>query len=151
MRDQRSNVRELGGLRLQKLLASRSIKEEIANRDRSPSRQASFFDPKNLAASYFDNGAGILVRGARLQPQPANRRNRRKCLPAKAQRRNVQQVFRIFNLRSRVALKGQQSIVAHHPITVIGDLDELLAPGLNLNLDSHRTGIQRILEQLLHY
>ncbi len=48
-----------------------------------------------------------------------------------------------------MAFEGQQRVVAHHAAAVVGDLDELLAPGLNLDLNAGGAGIERIFEQLL--
>jgi hypothetical protein len=50
-----------------------------------------------------------------------------------------------------VPFEGQQGVVAHHAAAVISDLDKLFAAGFDLNLDSGRTGVERILQQLLHY
>jgi hypothetical protein len=41
--------------------------------------------------------------------------------------------------------------VAHHAAAIIGNLDELLASGLDLNLDACGTGVEGVLQQLLHY
>ena len=87
----------------------------------------------------------------RLQHHPRHRRNRRQRLPAKSQGGNVQQVIRIFDLGSRVPLKGQQRVVAHHAAAIVADLDEFLAACLDLDLDAPRAGVQCILQQLLHY
>src|SRR6266700_3289003 len=150
MRDQRSNVRKLGGLCLQKLFARRNIKEEIADGDGRSGGKAGLFDAKNLSACNFDHRTRVLVRGAGLQSQAADRCNRRQSFSAKAESRDVQQVFCILDLRSRMPLEGQQGIIAHHATAIVGDLDEFLAPRFALNCDSHRTGVEGILQQLLH-
>ena len=116
-----------------------------------PARQSRFFHPKNLSAVDLDDRAGRPVGSAGFQTQARNRSNRRQRLAAKTQGRNIQQVFGILDLRGRVALEGQQGVVAHHAAAVVGDLDELLAAGLDLNLDARRTGIERVLQQLLHH
>ncbi len=50
-----------------------------------------------------------------------------------------------------MTLEGEQGVIAHHPATVVGDLDELFASSLDLNLDSCGTGIERILQQFLDH
>ena len=50
-----------------------------------------------------------------------------------------------------MALEGQQGVVAHHAAAVVGDLDELLAAGLDLDLDAGGAGIERIFEQFLDH
>ena len=48
-------------------------------------------------------------------------------------------------------LEGQQSIVAQHATTVVGDLDKLFTAGFDLDSDARRTRIQRVLQQFLYY
>ena len=47
--------------------------------------------------------------------------------------------------------KRQQSIVADHAATVVGDLNQLLAARLDLNSDAGGTGVQRVLQQFLDH
>src|SRR5713226_2234634 len=91
------------------------------------------------------------MRSPRFQSKTTDRRNRRQGLAAKTESRNIQQVFGILDFRRRMALEGQQSVVTHHAATVVGDLDELLAPSLDLNLDARGTSIQSVLQQFLHH
>ena len=48
-------------------------------------------------------------------------------------------------------LEGKQGIVTHHAAAVIGDLNQLLAAGLDLYLNALRTRVQRIFQQLFHH
>ena len=50
-----------------------------------------------------------------------------------------------------MTLEGQQSVVAYHATTVVGDLDEFFAAGFDLNSNSGGTCIQRIFQQFLYY
>ena len=83
--------------------------------------------------------------------QPGDRSDRRQRLAAKSERRNAQQVVGVFDFRGGVALEGQHGIVAHHAASVVGDLDQLLAARLDLNANARGTGVQRVLQQLLHH
>ena len=85
VRDQRRNMRKLGGLRLQKLFARRNIKEEIADGNGSPRGKAGLFHAKNLASGNFDQRARLLVRGAGFETQSADGCNRRQSFSAKAE------------------------------------------------------------------
>src|SRR6266700_3753649 len=53
VRDQRSNMRQLSGFRLQEFFSSGSIKEEIADSDGCSRRKSSFFHAKNFPAIDF--------------------------------------------------------------------------------------------------
>jgi len=48
-------------------------------------------------------------------------------------------------------LEGQQSVVAHHATTIVGDLDEFFPAGFDLDPDAGGTSIQRVLQQFLHH
>ena len=50
-----------------------------------------------------------------------------------------------------MALKGQKSIVAIHSVAVVGDANELSATGFDLDADSGRTGVDRILEKFFDH
>jgi len=53
---ERCDMRELGGFRLEKFFARRNIKEEIADLDGRPHRQARLFHFENLSAVDFNHG-----------------------------------------------------------------------------------------------
>ncbi len=57
VRDQRCDVRKLGGLGFQEFLARRDIEEEIADGNAGSGRQAGFFHLEDLAAVDFDHRA----------------------------------------------------------------------------------------------
>ena len=61
---------------------------------------------------------------------------------------NIQKIFGVFYLGGGVALKGQQSIIAHHAAAVIGHLDELFAATFNLNFNAGGPGVEGIFQQL---
>src|ERR1700740_2626514 len=50
-----------------------------------------------------------------------------------------------------MALEGKQRVVAHHPTTVVGDLDELFATRLDLDADTRGLGIESVLEKFFHH
>ena len=50
-----------------------------------------------------------------------------------------------------MTFESKQRIVPDHATAVIRDLNELLAPGLDLNSDSRGARVERIFEQFLHH
>jgi hypothetical protein len=48
-----------------------------------------------------------------------------------------------------VALEGEESVVADHAVTVVGDADELAASGFDLDADAGGSGVEGVLKQLL--
>jgi hypothetical protein len=57
-------------------------------------------------------------------------------------------VLDVAQLAGGVALEGQQSIVAEHAATVVGDADQAAAAGFDLDAQLGGPGVERILEQL---
>ena len=148
---ERCDVGKLGGLRSQKLFTRRRIKEEVANRDRGSQRQPGFFHADDLTAVNFENRTGGFFFRARFQMQARHRRDRRQRLAAKSQSRNGEQVVGVFDFRRGVAFESEHGIVAHHAAAVVGDLDQFLPARLHLNANARGTGVQRVLQQLLHH
>ena len=50
-----------------------------------------------------------------------------------------------------MALEGQQGVVAVHALAVVGDADQLAPARLDLDADALGSGVQRVLQQLLHH
>src|ERR1700756_3117212 len=50
-----------------------------------------------------------------------------------------------------MSLEGKQRVVGHHPTSVVGNLDELLATRLHLNADARGLGIQSIFQKFFHH
>ena len=50
-----------------------------------------------------------------------------------------------------MTLKGQKGVVAVHSLPVICDADQFASPCPNLHANSGRTGVERVLQKLLHY
>ncbi len=156
MRHQRRYVRQLRRLRAQKLPPRRRIEKQIRNRNRRPARHSGIVHMQNLAARNLHPRprrllARLVCAGRRLQRHPRHRGNRRQRLTAKSQRRNLQQVVRRAQLRSRVPLKGQQRIVAVHAVSIVGHANQLASTRLNLHANPRSPGIERIFEQFLHH
>ena len=50
-----------------------------------------------------------------------------------------------------MAFKGQQSVVAVHAVTVVGDADQLAAAGFDFNADARGVCVKGILQQLFDH
>src|SRR5271155_1066824 len=50
-----------------------------------------------------------------------------------------------------MTLEGEHGIVAYHAASVVGDLDQLLAARLNVDLNARGARVQRVLEQFFHH
>jgi hypothetical protein len=82
----------------------------------------------------------------RLQQQTANRRNGRQGFATKSESGYVEQIFRILDFGGGVPLESQQRIIADHGAAIVGDLNQFLASGFDLNLYPIGAGIQRIFQ-----
>ena len=49
-----------------------------------------------------------------------------------------------------MSAEARQSVLAHHAFTVVGDANQLASAVLNLDQNTRRTGIQRILDEFLY-
>ena len=50
-----------------------------------------------------------------------------------------------------MAFEGQQGVVAVHPMAVVRDADEPPSARLDLDTDAAGSGVERVLQQLLHH
>ena len=50
-----------------------------------------------------------------------------------------------------MALKGEESIVAHHATAIVGDLDELAASAFDFEADVGSSGVERVLQHFLDH
>ena len=151
VRHQRRDVRQFGLLRAQKFLARRHVEEQIANRDRRAAAQRRFLAAQHLAAGDFDARAGGLLRGARLEQQPRDRRDGRQRLAAKSQRGDREQVLDVAQLAGGVALEGQHRVVAQHAAAVVDDADQAAPAGFDFDAQIGSAGVERIFEQFLDH
>ena len=141
VRHQRGDVRQLGLVGPQKLLARRDVVEQIANRDGGSRRPRELIAAQHLAARDFDRRAGRLFGRARFEQQPRHRSDGGQRFAAKPERRDGKQVFDVAQLAGGVALEGQQRVVAQHAAAVVGDADQ--APAAALDIDANVGGARR--------
>ena len=58
-------------------------------------------------------------------------------------------IFSLADLRSRVTLKREHRVVAHHPFAVVGDLQKPPAAAFDIDGDARRTGVDGVFDKLL--
>ena len=151
VRRERSDVRQLGLIGPQKLLARRDVVEQIPYRDGSPCRPRKLIAADHLAASNFNRGAGTLFGRARLKHEARHRRDGRQRFAAESKRGDRKQIFDVAELAGSVTLESQQGIVAQHAAAVIGDTDQAAAAALDINPEIGGSCIERVFEQLFDH
>src|SRR5438094_6874334 len=149
MSEERCDVAELGGLRLEKFAPRRRVEEKIANFDLGARGPRYFLHVAQPSTGEFDSRPGAFRHGPGLEHQARDCGNRGQRLAAKAQSGNFKQVFSRTNLAGGVALEGQQSIVVAHAATIVRHADQALPSRLDSHLDATGVRVQGVLSQFL--
>src|SRR5690606_6071919 len=82
--------------------------------------------------------------------EAADRGDRGERFAAKAKRRDPKQVFAFSDLRGRVALNAEFSVLRLHPAAVVDDANKVTTALLELDLDPSCARIERVLHKLPH-
>jgi len=92
----------------------------------------------------------LAVFGRRLEGEPGRRGDRGERLASEPQGGDAVEIRGVRDLGSRVALEGEERVVAVHPAAVVRDLDELAAA--RDQTDPHVPGpcVEGVFDQLLH-
>ena len=151
MRDQRSDMPQLGRFRFQEFPPRRHRVENIGHADRSPRRHTRRFHADQFAAGKLDPNAFVILGVPRLQHQPRYRRNRGQSLAPKSQGSNGKQIIRGAQLGSRVTLESQQRVIVVHAAAVIGHPNQPLSARFRLDPNRPRPGVNRVFQQLFHH
>ena len=149
VRDQRGHVGQFGGFGAEKFAPGRGVEEEIGDGDRGSARQGGVFHVVDFAAGNFEVRAGSVFAGGGFERDARDGGDGGQRLAAKAERGNGEQIVGGAQLRSGVALEGQQRVVAIHALAVVGDADELAAAGLDFDANAVGAGVERVFQQLL--
>ena len=148
VRNQCGDMAKLRLFAAQKLAPRGRIEEEVAHSDGRAGRQPRIFDAQQASAGDLHGSADFIFPGARFKAHASDGRNRRQRLSAKAQGRNGQQIIRRPQLRSRVPLKGEQSIVSPHAVAIVDNADQLAATGFDLYPDARCPRVEGIFKKL---
>ena len=95
--------------------------------------------------------AGSFVAGGGFKRDARDGGDGGKRFAAKAESGDGEQIVGGAELRSGVALKGQQGVVAVHAVAVVGDADQLAAAGFDFDANAHGAGVEGVLKQLFDH
>ena len=145
------DVRELGRGRAQKLAARGHVEEQVANGDVRAARGAGVAHVLDLAAENQDFGArgGIRLLGRHRELRNGGDGGER--FAPEAHRGDGIEILQFAQLAGRMALDGQQGVVAVHAGAVVPDADQAATAIHHVDLDARGAGIDRIFDQLLEH
>jgi hypothetical protein len=144
-------VAELGPGGTQELTTYRQVVEQRANVNLSTGRSSGIGHALNLSAIDLQPSANGGVRLASGQGEARYRRNRRQSLAAKAKRQDIPKVLSSANLAGRMTLNAQQSVFSAHTRAIVDHANQSPPTGAQLYANVRGTGVDRILDQLLHH
>ena len=138
-------LRRLGA---QELAARRRIEEQRPHRDRRAVLSHGVLHRLAPAPGGTEARAARAVR-RRLELEARHRRDRGQRLAAEPERPYADQVGGLADLARGVARQRQLGVRPAHPRTVVAHPDQALPAVLDLDPDRARTGVERVLDQLL--
>ena len=144
-----NQMREFGFHGPQEFPPGRHVVEQVPHCDAGARRQGLFAHVPHPAAADFDNRARRLVRRPRPQGDPRHAGDRRQGFAAESKRADREQILRLPEFARRVALESQHGVIAAHARTVVGNLDQAPAAGLQVNPHLGRGRVERVLDQFL--
>src|SRR5581483_4347874 len=134
--DERSDVAELGGVRLEKLAACGNAIKEIGDADGGARGQPGRLDADELASGEFDAGAFGFGCVARFEQQTRDGGDGGKRFTAKAERGDGEEIVGGAELAGGVALEGEERVVVGHAVAVVNDADHAPAAGFGFDADA---------------
>ena len=138
----------LGAVRLQELEAGRGGEEQVAHLD--PGAEGA----RRRRRRRRDTGLDVERKGVLLaarpadDAQPADAGERGQRLAAKAEQGDPDQLV-VVELGGGVALHRERELVRRDAAAIVGDRDQRPPAAAQLDRDPRRTGIDRVLDQLL--
>ena len=141
-------MRELGGVRLEKLASCRRIEVEVGHLDHGAGRQCG---GRRIALAAVQ-APGVCAAGlAAGDLHPCDGGDRSQRFAAKTHGGDPFEVVEGGDLAGRVARQRQRQIVLRDATTVVGDADLPHAAFGQLHVDVAAAGIQTVLQQLLQH
>ena len=140
--------RRLDPLRFHEFEPRRRRIEQVAHLDARSGRERGGLE-LGLAAGIDGDLVGLVrAISAALDREPSHGADRGQRLAAEAERQDRGEII-ASELGGGVALDGERQVVSAHAGAVVGDADQPQAAARRRNVDAARTGIDRILDQLL--
>ncbi len=150
--DEGGDVGELGLLGLEEFAAGGGVEEEVADGEGGPDGVAGGVNAEDVAAGDLDEGSGVferrtvlgvLWRRAGFEGDAGDGGDRREGFATEAEGGDREEVVGGAELGGGVAFEGEQGVVAHHAVAVVGDADELASAGLDVDADACGVGVKR--------
>jgi hypothetical protein len=108
------------------------------------------FHVNETAAFDKDTSRRVTVRHPRRQFDLRDRRDRCESFAAKSESADRGKIFERAYLRRRVTLEREDRVLANHSAAVIRNTHQPSAAELDVDLDTRRSGIDRILDELFY-
>ena len=142
---------EFAGNRTQGVEAYGGAGKEIVDPYPCPHRTANgpSRDALSRCASHLDPLKLIGLAGGQFDISHGSDAGQR--FAAKAERGELSEVIKDANLAGGKSLKGQFSIFRTHPDAIVGDLNQPSTAIFEQNIDAGTTGVEGIVDQLLHH
>jgi len=144
-------VGQLGGRAFDELPPRRHIPEQIAHLDGGAARRSRVLDGDDAPAVDLDPRSGERALLAGEQDEARDRRDRGQRLAAKAIAADGEEVVLAAQLGGGVALQREPRVGALHAAAVVAHPNQLAPAVEEIDLHPLRTGIERVLHQLLHH
>ena len=141
-------MRQFRLLRAQELLSRGNIEEQIAHGNCGPGAPRDLIAVQDLAPGDLDARSGLLVERPRFEQQARNRGDGRQRLAAKSQRADRQEILHVVQFAGRMPFKCQQSVVAQHAASIVGDADQPPSAVFDLDANTGCARVERILQKL---
>ena len=145
------DVAHLGAFGAQELAPRRHVVEQVAHLHRGTGRVRLGQHLAHPATVDLQLAAMLGLGAARGQPETADRGDRRQGFAAESQRGHRLQVVERGDLAGGMAADRQRQLGRIDAATVIADPDQAHPAFLQLDVDPVRTGIKRVLDQLLDH
>ncbi len=141
---------QLGLTGLEELASGRDVEEQRGDVDGRAAGAGGRLDRQDPAT--FEEHPGPLPRRRRRgELDLGDRGDRRQRLAAESQGGDLFEVGHRRDLARRVAVEGEESVVAVHAGAVVGDADALPPTPLEVDLEPRRPGVEGVLDQLLDH
>ena len=135
----------------EELAPGRRVEKEVPHRDRRARRPRGGARLARPVAFNVDASGSLGHTRARHQGQSAHGGDRSQRLPAEPQARNRRQALRVADRARRMCGHRQRQLIEANPYAVVSNPDQVTSAVLDFDVDLHRLGVDRVLDQLLDH
>ena len=145
------DVAQLGAVTPQEFLSSRQVEEQIPHGHRGPDGTGNLSHAHDPGPGDFHRRSDPLTLRLRLHQEPGDPGHTGERLASETKGPDLAEIFGPVDLAGGVPLEGQQGIVGGHALPVIQHPHQTLSACLNGDFQVAGSGIQGVLQQLLHH